>query len=110
MFLFLESKTWLDSVKNLAEHLPDAANRLIPKNKKENMRPAETSGTAFINYVDVASADSGSDFSTCLILLLLYTPQEAHLFLTSYTVVFLLMEIGFKAIFLFFYKSFLSNN
>ena len=46
----------------------------------------------------------------CLILLLLYTPQEAHLFLTSYTVVFLLMEIGFKAIFLFFYESFLSNN
>lgn len=63
LFLFLETKTWLDSVKNLAEHLPDAAIRLKPKNKKETMLPAETSGTAFINYVDLASADSGSDFS-----------------------------------------------
>ena len=63
LFLFLETKTWLDSVKNLAEHLPDAAIRLKPKNKKENMLPAETSGTAFINYVDLASADSGNDFS-----------------------------------------------
>lgn len=50
-------------MKNLAEHLPDAAIRLKPKNKKETMLPAETSGTAFINYVDLASADSGSDFS-----------------------------------------------
>ena len=63
LFLFLETKTWLDSVKNLAERLPDAAIHLKPKNKKENMLPAETSGTAFINYVDLASADSGSAFS-----------------------------------------------
>lgn len=74
MFLFLESKTWLDSVKNLAEHLPDAANRLKPKNKKENTPPAETSGTAFINYVDVASADSGSDFRSMFnIIIALHT-------------------------------------
>ena len=37
------------------------------------MRPAETSGTAFINYVDVASADSGSDFSVFNIIIALHT-------------------------------------
>ena len=67
-------------MKNLAEHLPDAANRLKPKNKKENTPPAETSGTAFINYVDVASADSGSDFSVFNIIIALHTSGSPFIF------------------------------
>ena len=52
----LENKTWLDSVKNLSERVPDSASRLMSKNEKEH-KP--TSGITFVNYSEFSNVDSG---------------------------------------------------
>jgi len=59
-----KSKTWLDSMKNFAERLPDAANVLKPKNDRDNLPTTGGSGIAFVNYSD--SSNTQSDFRTFL--------------------------------------------
>lgn len=55
----LENKTWLDSVKNLAERFPDTASRLTSKNEKEYMPTTSGSGITFVNYSESSNVDSG---------------------------------------------------
>ncbi|XP_029193085.2 AP-4 complex accessory subunit tepsin-like isoform X2 [Acropora millepora] len=60
-----KNKTWLDSLMTFAEHLPNAANVLKPKNN--NMEVSTVSGRsaiAFVNYTD--SANATSDFGKFL--------------------------------------------
>ncbi|KAL9956513.1 hypothetical protein ACROYT_G037997 [Oculina patagonica] len=54
-----KNKTWLDSVKNLAERLPDAANRLTSKNEKESMPTTGGSSVTFVNYAELSNPNSG---------------------------------------------------
>ncbi|PFX12377.1 VHS domain-containing protein [Stylophora pistillata] len=55
-----KSKTWLDSMKTLAERLPEAANRLASKNEKESMASTGGSSIRFVNYVDFSDPNSDS--------------------------------------------------
>ncbi|XP_074606040.1 AP-4 complex accessory subunit tepsin-like isoform X2 [Acropora palmata] len=61
-----KNKTWLDSLMTFAEHLPNAANVLKPKNN--NMEVSTVSGRssaiAFVNYTD--STNATSDFGKFL--------------------------------------------
>ncbi|KAJ7372713.1 AP-4 complex accessory subunit Tepsin [Desmophyllum pertusum] len=59
-----KNKTWLDSMKNLAEPFSDATNRLKSKNEKEILPTTGRSGVTFVNYTDFSDADS--DFKTFL--------------------------------------------
>ena len=59
-YCFLENKTWLDSVKNLAERFPDTANRLTTKNEKEHMPTTGGSGVTFVDYSEFSNVDSGT--------------------------------------------------
>ena len=58
-YCFLENKTWLDSVKNLAERIPDTASRLTSKNEKEHMPTSGGSGNTFVNYSELSNVGSG---------------------------------------------------
>ena len=55
----LENKTWLDSVKNLSERVPDTASRLMSKNEKEHKPTTGGSGITFVNYSEFSNVDSG---------------------------------------------------
>ena len=47
-------------MKNLAERLPDAANRLTSKNEKEsNMPTTGRSSVTFVNYAELSNPNSG---------------------------------------------------
>ena len=58
-YCFLENKTWLDSVKNLAERIPDTASRQMSKNEKEHMPTSGGSGITFVNYSELSDVSSG---------------------------------------------------
>ena len=56
-----ENKTWLDSMKTMAERLPEAANRFASKKEKGSMASTggSTGGIRFVNCVDFSDPDSG---------------------------------------------------
>lgn len=58
-YCFLENKTWLDSVKNLAEHFPDTSSRLMSKSEKERVPTTGGSGITFVNYSEFSNVNSG---------------------------------------------------
>lgn len=64
-----ENKTWLDSMKTMAERLPEAANRFASKKEKESMASTggSTGGIRFVNYVDFSDPDSGISAVCCFL-------------------------------------------
>lgn len=64
-----ENKTWLDSMKSMAERLPEAANRFASKKEKESMASTggSTGGIRFVNYVDFSDPDSGNSAVCCFL-------------------------------------------